>query len=555
MSCRRAVGFFGEIEVVEKTLTEIESVTIDTYGPKYVVTRPSVFVRLVERMPLRNTTDLQLGMKTYTFIYLGCTFLALLFTPIVIWIARQFKIVDVPGARHVHTKPISHIGGVAIFLSMISLIIPVLFLSNAIGATFRNILTELIVLLSAAGFMFLVGLVDDIRTKGIRARTKFLAQLAAAIAVCSAGIRIESVAVAEWLTLDFGWFSWLLTIFWIVGITNAVNLCDGLDGLAAGISAVTCGVIAVFAVYSGQVVMTVLMFALLGSLTGFLFFNFSPAKVFMGDCGSLFLGFTIASSSVLCAVKSSTLIGLALPVLALGIPIFDTLFSMLRRFVERRSVFAPDSKHFHHKLLDLGLGQRHAVIAVYVMTLLVAGLGVLMIFTHNPGSLIVFFCVLLVIILVFRIVGSVRLRKTIEGLQRRYAITRQVQEERRNFNEAILYFDQATTFDQWWQAVCIGAEYLNFVWISIGYTDSDGIVNTSIWRRADSKLDLSKVAVLTIPVSGQKSTEPMEIEVAIAVDSSLESVGRRVALFSRLIEERYIVSQHRNNVDSRQIST
>jgi hypothetical protein len=243
---------------------------------------------------------------------------------------------------------------------------------------------------------------------------------------------------------------------------------------------------------------------------------------------------------------------LALPVLALGIPIFDTLFSMLRRFVERRSVFAPDSKHFHHRLMDLGLGHRYAVIAVYVMTFIVTGLGVLMILTNNPGFQIFFFCVLLIITLVFRIVGSVRLRETIKGLQQRFAIKRQVREETRHFNEVMLYFDQAKTFDQWWRAVCKGAEYLNFVWLSIGYTDSDGIVNTSIWRRIDSDIDMSNVAVLTIPFFRQKRSEAIEIELAIAVDSSLESVGRRAALFSRFIEEHYIVTAKRQNMDSRQ---
>jgi len=372
-------------------------------------------------------------MKTYLSVYLGSAILALAITPVVIWLARRLSIVDVPGARHVHTKPTSHIGGVAISLSMMCPTIAVLFLSNVIGDAFQDILPKLIVLLSAAGFIFFVGLIDDIKTKGLRARIKFLAQMAAAIAVCAVGIRIKSVAVTDWLTFDFGWFSWPLTIFWIVGITNAVNLSDGLDGLAAGISAVACGVIAVFAIYSGQVVMAVLMLALLGSLSGFLFFNFNPAKIFLGDCGSLFLGFMIASSSVLSLTKSSALVGLALPVLALGIPIFDTLFSMLRRFLERRSMSAPDRRHFHHRLLDLGLKQRHVVITIYVVTLLSASLGMFMMVTSDANSLIVIFCILLLLLLIFRVVGSVRLQEIIAGLQKKYAVRHQVQEEIKSF--------------------------------------------------------------------------------------------------------------------------
>ncbi|MBC8218377.1 MAG: undecaprenyl/decaprenyl-phosphate alpha-N-acetylglucosaminyl 1-phosphate transferase, partial [Planctomycetes bacterium] len=247
-------------------------------------------------------------MKTYLSVYLGSAILALVITPAVIWGARRINIVDVPGARSSHSKPVPHVGGISLFAAMMCLIVPILILPNVVGDAFRGIMTKVIVLLSAAAFIFVVGLIDDI--KGIRARIKLLAQLAAAIAVCSAGIRIERIVIANWLTLDFGWFAWPLTIVWIIGITNAVNLCDGLDGLATGIAGVACGVIAILAISSGQIVMAVLMLAMLGSLTGFLFYNFNPAKIFMGDCGSMFLGFTIAASSVLCATKSSGLVGL-----------------------------------------------------------------------------------------------------------------------------------------------------------------------------------------------------------------------------------------------------
>ena len=481
-------------------------------------------------------------MKTYLFVYLGSMFVALVITPVVIWLARRLSIVDVPGTRHIHAKPISHIGGVAIFLSMMCPTIGVLFLSNVIGDAFRTILPQLIVLLCAAAFIFFVGLIDDITTKGMRARIKFLAQIAAAIAVCAVGIRIESVAVADWLTLDFGWFSWPLTLLWIVGITNAINLSDGLDGLAAGVSAVACGVIAIFAIHSGQVVMAVLMLALLGSLTGFLFFNFNPAKIFMGDCGSMFLGFTIASSSVMCSMKSSALVGLALPVLVLGIPIFDTLFSMLRRFLERRSIFAPDRSHFHHRLLDLGLKQRHVVIVIYAVTLLSAGLGMFMMVTRNINSLVIFLCVLLLLLLVFRIVGSVRLRETISGLQDKYRMANQRKQEQINFEEAQFHFRNARTYNQWWSAICKAAEQMDFAWVSLKTTDKDGTVRTEVWRPADAQPDLSDVVIMTVPLRNHDKAGAMEFEIAISINGSYESTGHRAKLFGRLIDEHEVIS-------------
>jgi len=487
-------------------------------------------------------------MKTYLSVYLGSAFLALVITPVVIWLSRRLNIADVPGARHMHTKPISHIGGVAILLSMMPLTVCVLFLSNVIGGAFRNILLKVIVLLSAAAFMFFVGLIDDIRIKGLQARIKLLAQLVAAIAVCAVGIRIRAVAVADWLTLDLGWFSWPITLLWIVGITNAVNLSDGLDGLAAGISAVVCGVIAVFAVYSGQRVMVVLMLAMLGSLTGFLFFNFNPAKIFMGDCGSMFLGFTIASSSVLCHAKSSALVGLALPVVALGVPIFDTLFSMLRRFLERRSMFAPDRRHFHHRLIDLGLKQHHVVITIYVITLLAAGLGLFMMVTRNSSSLLVFLCILLLLLLVFRIVGSIRLRETITRLQEKYALSSQMKEERSNFEAAQLDFRRAETFKQWWLAVSKAADRMGFLSLSLPLINRDGTHHKLTWQQEVKTPNFGHEELLkvNVPLRDRRTGPHLNLKAEVCKNGSLESAGRRVALFTRLIEEHNIVELPRN---------
>jgi len=479
-------------------------------------------------------------MKTYLALYFGSACLALIITPAIICLARWLKAVDAPSIRKVHSNPIPRIGGVAIFLSAMILILSVLVLPNRIGDAFRQIHRSVTILLTAATFIFFIGLVDDIC--GLAVRFKFLAQLAAAIVVCSAGIHIKSVAVADWLTINFGWFSWPITLLWIVGITNAVNLSDGLDGLAAGISAIACGVIAILAIPGGQAVMAVLMLALLGSLTGFLFYNFNPAKIFMGDCGSLFLGFTIAASSVMCASKSTALVGLALPMLALGIPIFDTLFSMLRRFLERRSMFSPDRGHFHHHLLALGLTQRHVVIVAYAVTCLFAGLGLFMMVTRSINSLVLFFCILLLLLLLFRVVGSVRLRETVAGLQKKYAIAQQQLQERRDFEEAQLYFRNARTFGQWWAAVCEAAKRMDFVWVSLKTTDKDGNVRSEVWRPDDLKApDKSEVIVMNVPVRNHALAGAMEFGIAILVNGSLESAGHRATLFSRLIDEHNII--------------
>jgi len=485
-------------------------------------------------------------MKTYLCVYLGSAVVAIIFTPIVIKLASRFNVVDCPGARAVHTRPIPRIGGVAVFLSAMLPIVLILFLNNVIGDAFRNMKLQLLTLFCSSIFIFFIGLADDL--KGLPARFKLLAELLAAGSLCVMGVRISSVAITEQWTLNFGWLSYPITIIWIVGITNAVNLSDGLDGLAAGISAITCGVIAVLAVHSGSMVMPLFMLALLGSLTGFIFFNFNPAKIFMGDCGSLFLGFTIASSSVLCSTKSSALVGLAMPVLALGIPIFDTFFSILRRFLERRSIFAADRSHFHHRLVDLGLKQRHVVIIIYIITLFFAGLGMFMMVTRDINSLVIFLCILLLLLLLFRVVGSVRLRETIAGLQRKYKITHQVKEEKKNFEDAELYFRRVATFNEWWQAVSTASEVMDFLNLSLPLTNRDGSNRILTWcqEKPSSEYNNYEIMEVNVPVRDRRAGFGLNLKIKVCRNGSLESAGRRIALFTRLIEEHGIVSLSEN---------
>ncbi len=474
-------------------------------------------------------------MNTYICVYLGSLVLAILTTPVVIRLAGWIGAIDRPGVRTVHKRPIPRIGGVAIFLSALTLIIAVIFLNNSIGDAFRAARVQVITLLGSATLVFAIGLVDDL--KGLPARIKFLAELLTAAVLCSVGVRISGIALTDRWTLALGGWGYVLTILWIVGITNAVNLSDGLDGLAAGICSIACSVIALFAIHWGNVIMGVFMLALLGSLCGFLVFNFNPAKVFMGDCGSLFLGFTIAASSVMCMTKSAAFVGLALPALALGIPIFDTLFSMLRRFLERRSLFAPDRSHFHHRLLDLGLEHRHAVIAIYSATLLATGLGLFMMISENISSLLVFGGVLLLIVLLFRMVGAVYLADTLTRLQRKHACSRQQRQEQETFEHLQLQFCRLRGFEQWWQAICEAARRMDFAWIALKTTHPDGRTEEEIWRAPQTNPDLSRIIIMTIPLPGGDAGIARRFELAICANGSVESAARRGSLFGRLLDE------------------
>jgi len=220
-----------------------------------------------------------------------------------------------------------------------------------------------------------VGALDDVRA--VRSLYKLAAQVFVAVVAFACGFQIQAIQLPLFGTLQMGVFALPVTVLWIVGVTNAVNLIDGLDGLAAGVTFFAAFTSFVIASISGSVFVALTMAALMGALVGFLFFNFNPARIFMGDSGSYFLGFVLATTALAgggLQQKASTAVSLLVPVLALGVPIFDTLFSMFRRVLERRPIFSADRGHVHHRLLDIGLTHRRAVIFLYgVSSLLAAG--------------------------------------------------------------------------------------------------------------------------------------------------------------------------------------
>jgi len=474
-------------------------------------------------------------MKTYACVYLGSTVLALLSTPIVGRIARFAGLVDHCSPRKVHTLPVPRIGGLAIIAPMLAMSTAAILLDNAIGQELRSNLTQVIALLAGGVFIAAVGLIDDIRS--LPPSVKFAGQIVAGLGVCAFGIRIDSITVSGVFAINFGWMGWVITVLWIVGITNAVNLIDGLDGLAAGISAATCGVIAVLSFYNGQPVMAVLMLALLGSLTGFLRYNFHPARIFMGDCGSLFLGFILAGASVLCAMKSATIVGLALPGLALGIPIFDTLSSVVRRFLERRSICTADRSHIHHRLLESGFRQPHIVIAMYAVTLAATGAGMFMIFLRDVGALIVLGSVLILLVVVFRIAGSFTSRHPTGNVKEYLAAAREVGKDKRCFEHAELRLARALSFEDWWTGIAAAAEEMGFSRISVSLRNETGASRT-LTRSGNGNHGSRGDGIVRFErtIRDERGGQVVRIKAEIPAQGSLESSGRRLALLGRLID-------------------
>lgn len=310
-------------------------------------------------------------------------------TPIVRRFAFKIGAVDIPkDERRMHKRPIALIGGLAIVAGFIvSLAFDLITTSNLLAAN-----RELLGLLTGIAIIVFEGILDDTRT--LNAKTKLAFQLLAAISV----VLISDTRIIT-ISNPFGsdpyielssFISYPLTILWIVGVTNAVNLIDGLDGLAAGVSSISSlslffvSLLRVDLEPAIAIYIALITAALSGSILGFLPFNFNPAKIFMGETGAAFLGFTLAVVSIQGTMKSYAAISIAIPLLVLGLPLFDTLFAIVRRIGNRKPIMQGDRSHLHHRLIDMGLSQRQSVLIMYLAS---ATLGLCAIVLADRGAL------------------------------------------------------------------------------------------------------------------------------------------------------------------------
>lgn len=268
--------------------------------------------------------------------------------------------------RDLHKTPLPRYGGVAIFLSFLISIAVGLLAGRHLPAVATLPIRTLMAILVPGALIFLLGIYDDVRSVG--PYFKFAVQAVAAIMLFAGGLKILDIPVF-FGSRQFGWHLGLpLTILWVIGITNAFNLIDGLDGLAAGSAFFSTLVVFVVALFSGSSLVSLLTIALAGATLGFLRFNFNPATIFLGDCGSLFIGFMLSALALQGAQKSPTVVAVAIPVVSFGLPILETVLSVLRRLIGGRPVFTADRDHIHHKLLERGLSQRQVVILLYAVS-------------------------------------------------------------------------------------------------------------------------------------------------------------------------------------------
>lgn len=329
-------------------------------------------------------------MDSIKILTIVSTLISLILTPFIKNFAIRINAVDIPkDKRKIHKKPIPLLGGMAIYLSFV---ITMLLKEGSLG-------TSEIGILIGATIIVVGGLIDDL--KDIRPWQKLLFQLSAAVVLILFGVEIAVVTnpfPSNSLFLKLGWLSIPITIFWVVGITNAINLIDGVDGLAAGVAFICSATIFIIAVLNGRREAALLTAILSGAIFGFLPYNFNPACIFMGDTGAQLLGFLLSAISLKGTIKSATAFAIAVPILAFGLPIYDTLFAMIRRKINGKPIMQADRGHLHHRLLDMGLSQKQVVIIMYLTSAVLGGISIIAMQMSTTRSYFLLTIVILIIV-------------------------------------------------------------------------------------------------------------------------------------------------------------
>ncbi|MBR3121767.1 MraY family glycosyltransferase [Oceanobacillus profundus] len=319
---------------------------------------------------------------------------ALLLTYPVKMFAIKIGAMDKPNSRKIHINETPRLGGLAIFIGAL--------LGTLYLQPYHQHLPEILI---GSIIILITGALDDRFT--IKPILKLTGQLAAAFLLVSSGLIIERITIPIFGVVEFGFLSVLITILWVVGIANAINLIDGLDGLATGVTTIAMTSIFVMALIDTQIIVAFLSIALIGANLGFLYHNFYPAKIYMGDTGSNFLGYMIAVLSMLGLFKNVTFFSFIIPVIILAVPIFDTLVAIVRRAYNKESIMAADNKHLHYQLIQAGYSHRKAVIIIYIFSALFGVMGILFSNASPTLSLIISLFVILLLYIFAELAGIV----------------------------------------------------------------------------------------------------------------------------------------------------
>ncbi len=347
-------------------------------------------------------------MKTAAVAFILSMFCGTLLTPLVRRLAYRFGVLDhARSSRKIHGAPIPRLGGIAIVVSFYVPLVGLLLFHSGVGTFFLAEREHVIGLFVGGLAIALLGLYDDLR--GANATKKFLVQFGVAFLLYRLGFRFDVLANPFGEPIALGWLSLPLTLLWVAGVINAMNLIDGLDGLAGGVALVAVVTTFLVSLQRAHPLMMLFSAALAGSILGFLFYNFNPASIFMGDTGSMFLGFVLAATAMQTNQKASTAVAIVIPTIALGLPIMDTLLAIGRRAFRGRPLFQPDKEHIHHKLMARGLSHRQAVLVLYGLCVLLGSVALVLTYASSGQAALLLLVLAAVAVAFLRSLGYVRL--------------------------------------------------------------------------------------------------------------------------------------------------
>lgn len=505
-------------------------------------------------------------MKTYFALFLTAAFASLVLTPLLRRLCDRLGLVSEPlDDHHIHRKAVPRLGGVAIFLSVMIALSSLLLLENLLTRTLSADLKQIGIFLTCGVLVLMLGVYDDLR--GANATIKFVGLIAITLVFYALGGRIEGLSIPFIGQVSLHPVAGcLLTVVWVVGIANAFNLIDGVDGLATGSALFSSLVLLTISLIQGRVLVAVVALALTGALAGFLRYNFNPASIFLGDSGSLFVGFALAALSVQGMQKASTAVAVAIPILAFGLPVVDTSVTIARRLLSGKPIFKGDREHIHHKLLARGWSQRRVVLVLYGVS---AAFGLLaMLFVNSGNGLTAVILFVLGVALALAL-GNLRYHEVAEL---RASVKRNIGDRRvRAINNlrmrrACEALSSAASLDQLFDAVvevlesgefvfadaeltCNGQAQVNLRAFELADTNGfarhakiiDGRVQWSWQRGAGSTagiLDSNQFWVMRLPLAGQKcsygyldiyrplNAEPLLVDINYLTNDFQPSVAR-----------------------------
>ena len=412
-------------------------------------------------------------MTTALIIFCLSTVLSVIFTKSVMGIATRYGLVDYPDQhRKTHRQAVPRLGGVGVFVAAsLSLGGVIAFLpDNLVVSVFRSMPRELWGLGLGGSAVFAMGLYDDLRS--LRARWKLLVQAIAATIAFAAGYAIVEVKVPFGSTLELGVWSYPLTLFWFIGCMNAVNLIDGLDGLAAGVTMLVSITMLLVSLVLENVVCMVLSACMAGSVLGFLFYNFHPARIFLGDSGSMLLGFWVAAISIIGSRTAETAVSMVVPLVALGLPILDTSLVIARRWSEKLPLSAPDRRHIHHSLIAMGMSHKRAVLVLYLVCITFGAMALLVSFERSEVALVVLGSLAIIVFVCIRVLGGLRMEALVHRVSSNFRQGRDDAWTRAHFERITSDVESADNIDEAWVACAALFDILGLCHVELRISDN-----------------------------------------------------------------------------------